>query len=86
METIRLNDETEVNGHILESGDGRFIFVYLYGMSLADGFVLFSDPDRTVHIEAMNHGNQHVYEGYTEITSISTEFGNCNLTMKKVTT
>ena len=83
METIRLNDETVLNGHILENGDGLIIFVYLDGMSLTDGFRLFSDPNRTVHMVAMNHGVQHVYDGYTEIVAASSEYGNCNLTMRK---
>ena len=83
METITLNDETIVNGHILESGDGRLLFVYLDKMSLADGFRMFSDANRTVHMVAMNHGIQHVYDGYTEITAASSEYGNCNLTMRK---
>ena len=83
METIRLNDETVVNGHILDNGDGMIIFVYLDGMSLADGFRLFSDTNRTARMIAMNHGVQHVYDGYTEITAVNGEFGNCNLTMRK---
>ena len=83
METITLNDETVVNGHILENGDGAVIFVYLDGMNLVDGFMLFSDPDRTVRMIADSHGERKVYEGYTVITSASSEFGNCNLTMRK---
>ena len=83
METITLNDESVVNGHILDGGDGRTIFVYLDRMSIADGFRIFSDQDRTVHMVAMNHGVQHTYDGYTEIVAVNSEYGNCNLTMRK---
>ncbi len=84
-ETITLNDGTEINGSVIENGDGRIIFVYLYKMKLTDGFALFSDPNKTIRMIAMNHGNEHIYEGFTEISAINSEFGNCNLTMKKVT-
>ena len=84
-ETITLNDGTLLNGAIINNGDGRLIFVYLYKMSLPDGFALFSDPNKTIRMIAINHGNEHVFEGYTEITAINSEYGNCNLTMRKVT-
>ena len=83
METITLNDETVLNGHILENGDDRMIFVYLNGMKLTDGFTLFSDENKTAHMVAMNRGVQKTYDGYTEIVAASSEFGNCNLTMRK---
>ena len=85
METITLNDGTVLDGHIFDNGDGRLIFVYLYGIKLTDGFMMLSDSNKTVRMVEQNHGNEHIYEGYTEITSINSEFGNCNLTMKKVT-
>jgi len=44
---------------------------------------LFSDPEKTKKIVAMNHGSKHTYKGYTEIYSASHEFGNCNLVMRK---
>lgn len=84
MELLVLNDGTELNGHILPSGDGRTIFVYLYGMSLAEGFAVFSEADRVSVIREMNHGEEHTYEGFTEMTAINSEYGNCNITMKKV--
>ena len=83
METITLNDGTELQGHILENGDDRIIFVYLDGMSLMDGYALMSDRNKTIRMTALNHGNEHVYDGFTEIDAISSAFGNCNLTMRK---
>ena len=84
METLTLNDGTILDGHILESGDNRDIFVYLDGMSIVQGVTIFSDSDKTCRIVAMSHGTEHVYEDYTELWSASHEFGNCNLVMRKV--
>lgn len=83
METITLNDESVVNGHILESGDGRTIFVYLDKMNIAEGFRIFSDANRTVRMVADNHGVRKIYDGYTEIVAVNIEFGNCNITIRK---
>ena len=82
MEVLILNDGTEVNGHILDSGDGRSIFVYLDGKTVVEGVTLFSDRNKTSRITATNHGEEHVYTGFTELYSASHEFGNCNLVMR----
>ena len=82
-ETLILNDGTVVAGHILENGDGLTIFVYLDGLSLAEGFSLFSAQGRTKHITAYNHGATHEYDGFTHLSSISDEYGNCNIVMKR---
>ena len=84
MEILTLNDGTEVNGHILDGGDGQTIFVYLDGMSIVQGVTLFSDSDKTCKIVAISYGTEHVYNDYTELWSASHEFGNCNLVMRKV--
>lgn len=83
MEVLILNDGTNVNGHILDSGDGQTIFVYLDGMSIVSGVTLFADPEKTGRITAVNHGEEHIYEGYTEIWSASHEYGNCNIVMRR---
>lgn len=79
VDRITLNDGTVLEGHILENGDGQMIFVYLDGMSLTDGFVIFNDPERTKRIYA----GEKTYEGYTQLWAINNEFGNCNVTMRK---
>ena len=81
METLTLNDGTVVDGHCIE--DDRNLFVYLDGMTVVQGVMLFSDPENTNRIVAMNHGTETVYEGYTEIYAASHEYGNCNLVMRK---
>ena len=83
METLILNDGTELTGHILESSDGMSIFVYIDKMSVVNGVMLFSDPEKTEVITAMNHGEEHVYRGYTQVYAASHEYGNCNLVMRK---
>ena len=83
METITLNDGTVLDGRVLEDGEGRMIFVYADNMSLPEGFQLFNDPAKTSKIVAFNHGATHEYVGYTKITAINSEFGNCNLTMER---
>lgn len=83
MEILTLNDGTVLNGHILENGDGLTIFIYLDNLPLATGFYLFNDESKTSHIVEENHGEINSYDGYTALTSINTEFGNCNITMRK---
>ena len=83
METITLNDGTVINGTILQDGYGEKIFVYLKGMSLIQGFMLMSDANKTSVITTNNRGEEHTYTGYTEILSIDTEYGNCNLVMRR---
>lgn len=83
MKTITLNDGTVVNGNILDNGDGIKIFVYLFGMSLMEGYQLFSNTENVSRIVANEYDNETVYEGYTEIMAINTEFGNCNLVMRQ---
>ena len=83
METLTLNDGTAVNGHIHESGDGRTIFVYLDGKTVIEGVLLFSDPEKSRRVTAVNHGTETVYEGFTELFAASHEYGNCNLVMRR---
>ena len=84
METITLNDGTVLNGTVLDNGDGVIIFVYLKDMTVLQGVLLFSDTEKSERIVVHFHGAEHIYEGYTEIYRASHEYGNCNLTMRKV--
>jgi len=81
METITLNDGTIVNGHCIEM-DGA-LFVYLDGMDMMEGILLFNDPEKTAVIVEQNHGNTHTYDGFTKLTAASSEYGNCNLVMRR---
>lgn len=83
MEILILNDGTELNGHIMDDGEGRVIFVYLDNMSVYDGVMLFADREKTSKIRTLFHGAEHEYMGYTQLWSVSQEFGNCNIVMRK---
>lgn len=83
MEILYLNDGTEVIGHILEDASGGMIFVYMDKLSLAAGYALMSDKNKTVRIIAESHGNRHVYEGFTVLSAISDEYGNCNAVLRR---
>ena len=83
METLTLVDGTVLTGHILPGSDDRMIFVYLDGMALAQGYAIFSDANRISTITEMNHGTEHIYTGYTVITAINSEYGNCNITLRR---
>lgn len=83
-EQLILNDGTVLDGRIIDNGDNLTIFVYLKGMSLDTGYLLMRNPNKTSRIIFRSYGVEHVYNGYTEITNVNNEFGNCNLTMRKV--
>ena len=81
METVTLNDGTVLDGHCIETENA--LFVYLTGMTLLEGVVLFSDAEKTSVITEMNHEHEHVYTGYTRLSAASDEYGNCNLVMRR---
>lgn len=82
-ETITLNDGTVLEGHCIRVDLN--LFVYLTGgISMAEAFALFTVPDKLIRITENNHGNEHIYDGFTALTAINTEYGNCNLTLRKV--
>ena len=84
MQTVTLNDGTVLNGTIIESGYNDYILIYIDGMSIAQGFALFSDASKTSHIVYHNYERRLVYDGFTELSAINNEFGNCNVMMRKV--
>ena len=81
METITLNDGTILDGHCIMTDYA--LFIYLDGMNMIEGVMLFNDPEKTEVIVEQNHGNTHTYEGYTRLTAASSESGNCNLMMRR---
>lgn len=64
--------------------DGTNLFVYITGESdLMEMLMLFSVPENTQAIKASRYGEESTYTGYTELYSMSREYGNINLIMKK---
>ena len=82
-EYLILNNGTRVpDAHCLE--DGVNLFVYITGEAeLMNILQLFSDPENTRVIKASRFGEKTTYTGYTELYSMSREYGNINLVLKK---
>lgn len=75
-------DGTTYAGHCIVS-EG-FLFVYLDGMSILDGFGIFSDPSKLAVIHESSYGHERDYEGFIKLIAINSEFGNCNVTLERV--
>lgn len=82
-EYLILNNGTKVpDAHCLE--DGINLFVYITGEAeLMSILQLFSVPENTQVIKASRYGEEATYTGYTELYSMSREYGNINLVMRK---
>jgi len=72
-ETLTLNDGTELVGHLLET-ENR-LFVYVWEKTLAEAFELLNDPERTKKIVAERYGETKTVKGYKHLVSISEESG-----------
>ena len=59
------------------------LFVYLDSMSLMDGYAVVSPPHALDSITEKSYVRETTYTGYTEISAISGEYGNCNIVLKK---
>lgn len=59
--------------------DGRagyaagYLWIYLQGVSIADAFSAFSDPAKTATITFIYGEMSDVYEGFTEIRTLSVD-------------
>ena len=79
-QTVAINGN-EYPGHCILT-DTR-LFVYLDDMSLMEGFAIVSAPHALDAITEKSYGRETTYAGYTEITAISGEYGNCNVVLRK---
>ena len=76
------NGVTIEDAHCLQ--DDYALYVYITGdADLMAMLALFSVPENTEVIEATRYGERATYEGYTVLYSMSREYGNINLVMKK---
>ena len=76
------NGVTVQDAHCLQ--DDVALFVYVTGEAdLMETLQLFSDPEATAVIRASRFGEEAVYTGYTQLYSMSREFGNINLVLRK---
>ena len=44
---------------------------------------MFNDPEKTERIRAKRYGQEAEYTGYTDLFSVSKEYGNVNLVLRK---
>ena len=76
------NGETVHDAHCLQ--DENALFVYITGEAdLIETLMLFSAPENTQIIKAVRYGEEATYEEYTNLYSMSREYGNINLVLKK---
>lgn len=82
-EYLILNNGAKVqDAHCIQ--DDIMLFVYITGdADLMEMLQLFSVPANTQVIKAFRNGDTETYLGYTELYSMSREYGNINLVMKR---
>lgn len=82
-ETILLNNGMLIeNVQCLESSGQLFLF--LVGRTEFQTWLdLFDNPDNTEIIVATRYGEDTTYTGYTNLFSMSKEYGNINLVLRK---
>lgn len=80
MQKLTINGSV-YDGHCLESDDR--LFVYLDGLTIMDGFRIFSDPDNYATIHEVSYGVERDYTGYNTLIAVNGEYGNCNVTLKR---
>lgn len=74
MAKLTLNDGTELDGaYALENGGT--LTAYLPGMTLADGFSLLNDPEKTKKIRAEQYGQEITFSGFRYLFSLREEPG-----------
>ena len=81
-ETIILNNGTKLKGHLLESGDR--LFLYIYEKTLKEVFDLLIVKANTNVIRYERNGETGEVTGYVELMSVSVEWNNMiSASMKK---
>ena len=70
-EKLTLNDGTELVGHVVET-DER-LFFYVFEKTLTEVFEMMNDPDKTKKIVAERYGVRTTYKGYKHLKSITEE-------------
>ena len=67
------NDGTEVRGHLLESGER--LFLYMYGNDMAGLFALLNNAENVSAIVYEGYGERVTVRGYNHLCCISEETG-----------
>ena len=61
-EKIKLNDGTEITGHLIDAGGT--LFLYMFGIGLQDAFNLLIVPDNVKVIKWEKDGEKGTVKGY----------------------
>ena len=69
METITMKDGTEIQGGYVIPGNGRLWFYVNNGMTMAEVFALFNNPEKTDRISC-SRNTEEVFEGYTDLFTV----------------
>jgi len=68
---LTLNDGTELEGYLI--ADDAKLFLYVFNITLAEGFELLNDPEKTKVIKSEQYGEKVTYRGFKHLSSISEE-------------
>ena len=83
METITLNNGTVIeNAHCIEMDDRLFVYIE-QDQTMTWAVTLFDHPENTREITENRYGAEKTYKGYTMLYSVSREYGNVNLVLRK---
>ena len=77
---ITLNDGTVVQNARCVPREDR-LFIYCDGMEIKEGFDTFYE--NTASVTVFSFGDTVTYTGFTVLYSVTAEYGNCNISLKK---
>lgn len=72
-EKLTLSNGAEIAGHAQETDD--VLFLYMYGITLAEAFALLIEPENTMRILEERGGTETVHEGFGHLYSVREESG-----------
>ena len=73
METVTLNDGSVYEGNCILTENA--LLVYLEHKTLAEGFAILGDPEKTCVIRCNQYGQETKYSGYTHLYTLSENMG-----------
>lgn len=80
---ITLNDGTVLTGHVLETENRLFLYIY-GGLTLGEVFQAVNDPDKTKKITVGEGDTVTIYKNYKHLCAISEEsMGMISAVLKK---
>lgn len=74
MNTITMNDGTVLEDSNILDMNGSLCFFVRNGMTMAEVFALFNDPEKTATITETRYEQEKTYEGYTDLNMIQKNY------------